>query len=65
MKKIIYLAVTVMLLTACSSDLKVTVKGNLEIEYGDKLDNSLLFDKDNSDEGITVKEVKNFRLLAW
>ena len=60
MKKIIYLAVTVMLLTACSSDLKVTVKGNLEIEYGDKLDNSLLFDKDNSDEGITVKEVKNF-----
>ncbi len=49
-----------MLLTACSSDLKVTVKGNLEIEYGDKLDNSLLFDKDNSDEGITVKEVKNF-----
>ncbi len=60
MKKIIYLAALVMFMTACSSDLKVTVKDNLELEYGDKLDHSLLFDKDNSDEGITVKEVKNF-----
>ena len=49
-----------LLVVGCSKDLEVTVKDNLEVEYGDKLDHSLLFDKDNSDEGITVKEVKNF-----
>ena len=62
MKKISVLAACAMmiLVVGCSKDLKVTVKDNLEVEYGDKLDHSLLFDKDNSDEGITVKEVKNF-----
>ncbi len=62
MKKISVLAVCAMmiLVVGCSKDLKVAVKDNLEVEYGDKLDHSLLFDKDNSDEGITVKEVKNF-----
>ena len=59
-KKIIYLAVSVMLLAACGSSLKVTVKENAVLEYGEKPDHSLLFDKDNSDEGVTVKEVKNF-----
>ncbi len=59
-KKIIYLAVSVMLLAACGSSLKVTVKENAVLEYGEKPDYSLLFDKDNSDEGVTVKEVKNF-----
>ena len=49
-----------LLVVGCSKDLKVAVKDNLEVEYGDKLDHSLLFNKDNSDEGITVKEVKNF-----
>ena len=62
MKKISVLVVSAMmfLVVGCSKDLKVAVKDNLEVEYGDKLDHSLLFDKDNSDEGITVKEVKNF-----
>ncbi len=62
MKKIsVFMACAMMLLVVgCSKDLEVTVKDNLEVEYGDKLDHSLLFDKDNSDEGITVKEVKNF-----
>ena len=62
MKKMSVLVVSAMmfLVVGCSKDLKVTVKDNLEVEYGDKLDHSLLFDKDNSDEGITVKEVKNF-----
>ncbi len=62
MKKISVLAACAMmiLVVGCSKDLKVAVKDNLEVEYGDKLDHSLLFDKDNSDEGITVKEVKNF-----
>ena len=62
MKKMSILVVSAMmfLVVGCSKDLEVTVKDNLEVGYGDKLDHSLLFDKDNSDEGITVKEVKNF-----
>ena len=62
MKKISVLAVCAMmiLVVGCSKDLKVTVKDNLEVEYGDKLDNALLYDKEKSDEGVTVKEVKNF-----
>ena len=62
MKKMSVLVVSAMmfLVVGCSKELKVTIKDNLEVEYGDKLDHSLLFDKDNSDEGITVKEVKNF-----
>ena len=62
MKKISVLAACAMMILAvgCSKELKVTVKDNLELEYGDQLDYSLLFDKNNSDEGITVKEIKNF-----
>ena len=62
MKKISVLAACAMmiLVVGCSKDLKVTVKDNLEVEYGDKLDNALLYDKEKSDEGVTVKEVKNF-----
>ena len=62
MKKISVLVVSAMmfLVVGCSKELKVTVKDNLEVEYGDKLDNSILFDKEQSDEGIAVKEVKNF-----
>ena len=62
MKKMSVLVVSAMmfLVVGCSKDLKVTVKDNLEVEYGDKLDNSILFDKEQSDEGIAVKEVKNF-----
>ena len=44
----------------CSKSLKVTVKENVELEYGEKPDHSLLFDKEQSDEDVTVKEVKNF-----
>ena len=62
MKKISVLAVCAMmiLVVGCSKELKVTIKDNIEVEYGDKLDNSILFDKEQSDEGIAVKEVKNF-----
>ncbi len=62
MKKISVLVVSAMmfLVVGCSKELKVTIKDNLEVEYGDKLDNSILFDKEQSDEGIAVKEVKNF-----
>ncbi len=60
MKKIICLVAISMLVTACSGSFRVVVKKNVELEYGDKLDNSLLYDKEKSDEDITVKEVKNF-----
>ena len=60
MKKIICLVAISMLETACSGSFRVVVKKNVELEYGDKLDNSLLYDKEKSDEDITVKEVKNF-----
>ena len=62
MKKMSILVVSAMmfLVVGCSKDLKVAVKDNLEVEYGDKLDHSLLYDKEQSDEGVTVKEVKNF-----
>ena len=62
MKKTSVFMVFVMmfLVVGCSKELKVTIKDNLEVEYGDKLDNSLLYDKEKSDEDITVKEVKNF-----
>ena len=62
MKKFSVLAACAMmiLVVGCSKDLKITVKDNVEVEYGDKLDNSLLYDKEKSDEGVSVKEVKNF-----
>ena len=62
MKKISVFVACLMLMSVvgCSKSLKVTVKENAVLEYGEKLDHSLLFDKDNSDEGVTVKEVKSF-----
>lgn len=44
----------------CSKSMNVTVKENIQAEYGDKLDTSLLFDKEASDENVSVKEVKGF-----
>ena len=62
MKKIsVFVVCICMLMTVgCSKSLKVTVKENIELEYGEKPDNSLLFDKEQSDEDVVVKEVKNF-----
>ena len=62
MKKIsVFVVCICMLMTVgCSKSLKVTVKENAVLEYGEKPDYSLLFDKEQSDEDVTVKEVKNF-----
>ena len=62
MKKISVFVACLMLMSVvgCSKSLKVTVKENAVLEYGEKLDHSLLFDKEQSDEDVTVKEVKNF-----
>ena len=50
----------VFFIVGCSSSFHVDVKENAVLEYGEKPDYSLLFDKDNSDEDVSVKEVKNF-----
>ena len=62
MKKISVFVACLMLMSVvgCSKSLKVTVKENAVLEYGEKPDYSLLFDKDNSDEDVSVKEVKSF-----
>lgn len=39
---------------------KVIVKENIIAEYGEELDNNILFDAKKSDAGVSVKEVKDF-----
>lgn len=64
MKKVItrgFLSASLLfVLMACGSKINVTVSENIEVEYGEKLDNTLLFNKEKSDENLTVKEVKDF-----
>lgn len=59
MKKALFVAVG-LLLCACGSKLNVAVKENIELEYGEEADHALLFDKDKSEENLTVKEVKDY-----
>lgn len=56
---LIFLSI-ISILTGCSEKFKVTPVESLKIEYGDKLDNTLLFDKENSSEGTKVKLVEGF-----
>lgn len=62
MKKISVFVACLMLMSVvgCSKSLKVTVKENAVLEYGEKPDYSLLFDKEQSDEDVAVKELKSF-----
>lgn len=53
-------AVLLMALAACGSKMNITVKENVETEYGKELDTAALYDKEQSDEDVKVKEVKNF-----
>lgn len=46
--------------TGCDSSLKVSVKEDIEAEYGTELDYRTLYDQDSSSEDIVVKEVKNY-----
>jgi len=49
------------LLSACSSGkLNVTIPNNIETEYGETLRNTVLYDKEKSDDDIKVKKVKDF-----
>lgn len=47
-------------LTACSGSLEVTPAEKLTVEYGEKLDNSKLFDAKKSDENVSVSKVDGF-----
>ncbi len=50
----------VFLLSACSSNLNVSVNGEIEAEYGKEIDTATLYDKEQSDEDIEVKEIKDY-----
>lgn len=52
-----------LVIVGCSSSMKVSTNDNIELEYGDDIDYRLLYDKSQSDEDITVKEVTDFDKL--
>lgn len=61
MKKLIsMIAVAALLITGCAKELKVTPAVNLKVEYGDKLDNTKLFNAKESDENVKVDKVEGF-----
>lgn len=48
-------------MTGCENDdLKISVNENVITEYGDELDYNILYNQDESDEDIYVKEVSDF-----
>ena len=59
-KQLLLFLSIILILTGCSEKFKVTPVESLKIEYGDKLDNTLLFDKETSSEGTKVKLVEGF-----
>ncbi len=61
MKKLIsMIAVAALLITGCAKELKVTPAENIKVEYGEKLDNTKLFDAKESDENVKVDKVEGF-----
>ena len=61
MKKLISMvAVAALLMTGCAKELKVTPSENLKVEYGEKLDNTKLFNAKESDENVKVDKVEGF-----
>ena len=61
MKKLLSIAaVSALVLTGCSKELKVKTVDKLTVEYGDTLDNNKLFDAKKSDKNIKVDKVQDF-----
>ncbi len=61
MKKLLTLAVVAVMVTACGSKgLKVETPKIIHAEYGEELDNKLLFDVKKSDKNVEVKKVDGF-----
>ncbi len=52
--------ILVSVLTGCDHTPKISMKEDIEAEYGFDLDYSTLFDKDESDDNIIVKEIKDY-----
>ena len=59
-KLISMVAVAALLMTGCAKELKVTPSENLKVEYGEKLDNTKLFNAKESDENVKVDKVEGF-----
>lgn len=60
-EKLLNMIVFVSLLVAgCQSELKAKVVENLKTEYGEKLDNTLSFNKKESDDNVKVKNIDRF-----
>lgn len=61
MKKLLSMvAVAALLITGCAKELKVTTAENIKVEYGEKLDNTKLFNAKESDENVKVDKVEGF-----
>ena len=61
MKKLLCIAaLAALVLTGCAKDLQVKTTEKLTVEYGDKLDNSKLFNAKESDKNIKVDKVQDF-----
>lgn len=61
MKKLLCIAaLAALVLTGCSKDLQVKTPEKLTVEYGDKLDNSKLFNAKESAENVKVDKVNGF-----
>ena len=64
MKKLLGIAaLATLVLTGCSKDLQVQPVDKLTVEYGDKLDNSKLFNAKESDENVKSCLLMAIRLL--
>lgn len=60
MKKLLFVVGLALALCACGSKLNIVMKENITLEYGEEADQALLFDKDKSEEKLTVKEIKDY-----
>lgn len=53
--------VGLLVLTACGANgFDIVINENIEAEYGEELDHTILFDAEKSEKDLTVKEVRDF-----
>ena len=60
--KVLLFVSLVITLSACggNSGFDIVIKENIEVEYGEELDHTILYDVEKSEKDLTVKEVKDF-----
>lgn len=59
-KKLLLLALSASLLVGCVAELNVIPVENIKVEYGEELKKDILFDKEQSDEGVKVVSINGF-----